>query len=228
MQQNQKIIISGSRGLIGRTITSALKESGYGIIELDLTLGHDLTDEIFVKDFFIKNHSYGLINLFALNDHVDSERISNKLMDIDLITFDKYLKVNLTALFSVCREFARNNESGSIVNFTSTYGVLSPNPKLYNGDEKNIAYGISKAGVIQLTRHLAVHLAPRIRVNCIMPGGVRHKQNREFQKKYNKLTPMGRMMEAEELVGMVLLLVSKQSSYCSGAVYAVDGGWTAW
>jgi len=149
-------------------------------------------------------------------------------MDIDLAAFEKYLKINVTALFSVCREFARNNESGSIVNFTSTYGMVSPNPCLYGGDEKNIAYGVSKAAVIQLTRHLAVHLAPKIRVNCVMPGGVKHRQSEEFQAGYGKLTPLGRMMYVEELAGIVKFLVSDESSYCTGAVYPVDGGWTAW
>jgi NAD(P)-dependent dehydrogenase (short-subunit alcohol dehydrogenase family) len=222
------VIVAGSRGLIGSTITSIIKEHNYEIIELDLALGHDLTDEKFVKYFFVNNHAGGLINLFALNDHIDPTRTSNRFMDIDLKIFDTYLKVNLTALFSVCREFARNNETGSIVNFTSIYGMVSPNPYLYDNDEKNIAYGISKAGVIQLTRHLAVHLAPRIRVNCVMPGGVKYRQNEKFQKNYSKLTPMGRMMDAKELVGIVTLLLSEDASYCTGGVYAVDGGWTVW
>jgi NAD(P)-dependent dehydrogenase (short-subunit alcohol dehydrogenase family) len=222
------IIIAGSKGLIGSVITSSFHELGYRIIELDLTLGHDLTDEFFVKDFFTKNKAEGLINLFALNDHVDSQRGSNRLMDIELQVFERYLKVNLISLFSVCREYARNNETGTIVNFTSTYGMVSPNPCLYDGDEKNIAYGVSKAGVIQLTRHLAVHLAPRIRVNCVMPGGVKHKQSDSFQMKYKKFTPLGRMMDVNELIGIVRFLVSEESSYCTGSVYAVDGGWTAW
>jgi NAD(P)-dependent dehydrogenase (short-subunit alcohol dehydrogenase family) len=226
--ENRKIIITGSKGLIGGAITPALQEEGYDVVEADLALGHDLTDEEFVKGFFARNHAFGLVNLFALNDHVDADRKSNKFMDIDLKTFDAYLRINITALFSVCREFARNNDTGSIVNFTSTYGAVSPNPCLYTHDEKNIAYGVSKAGVVQLTRHLAVHLASRIRVNCIMPGGVRHRQNEEFQKNYGKLTPLGRMMEVDELTGMVKLLISKESSYCTGGIYAVDGGWTAW
>jgi NAD(P)-dependent dehydrogenase (short-subunit alcohol dehydrogenase family) len=224
----RKIIITGSRGLIGTAITSSFCKLGYDVIELDLALGHDLTDELFVKDFFAKNKADGLINLFALNDHIDVERKSNKLMEIELHIFEKYLKINLTALFSVCREYARNNTKGSIVNFTSTYGLVSPNPVLYDNDEKNIAYGVSKAGVIQLTRHLAVHLAPHIRVNCVMPGGVKHKQSETFQDKYGKLAPMGRMMDAGELNGIVRFLVSDESSYCTGGIYAVDGGWTAW
>jgi NAD(P)-dependent dehydrogenase (short-subunit alcohol dehydrogenase family) len=65
-------------------------------------------------------------------------------------------------------------------------------------------------------------------VNCIMPGGVKHQQSKEFQKNYGKLMPLGRMMNVKELIGMVRLLVSKDSSYCTGGMYAVDGGWKAW
>ena len=225
---NNDIIIAGSRGLIGSAVTSYFREKGNDVKELDLSLGHDLSNESFVKEWFKKNPAKALINLFALNDHVDSGRSSNKLMDISLETFDKFLHINLTALFSVCREFARSNKRGSIVNFTSTYGLVSPHISLYEGDEKNIAYGVSKAGVVQLTRHLAVHLAPDFRVNCVAPGGVRHNQDDSFQKAYGKLTPLGRMMEVGELFGLIDLLVSDQASYCTGAVYKVDGGWTAW
>jgi NAD(P)-dependent dehydrogenase (short-subunit alcohol dehydrogenase family) len=198
------------------------------IVELDLTLGHDLSDEKFVKEWFSKNQANSLVNLFALNDHIEPGRQSNKLFDISLDLFNKFLQVNIIALFSVCREFARSNSSGSIVNFSSTYGYVSPNPKLYEPNEKNIAYGISKAGVIQLTKHLAVHLAPHFRVNCIAPGGVKYKQSPEFQRLYGSFTPLGRMMDVEEICGMVEFLISNKSSYCTGGVYVVDGGWIAW
>ena len=224
----KSVIITGSRGLIGRSVTVDLQRQGYSVIEADLLLGHDFSDEIFVKKFFSENKAVALVNLFALNDHIDSERSSNKLMDIELSTFEKFLNVNVTALFSVCREFARNNENGSIVNFTSTYGVGSPYPLLYQGKEKNIAYGVSKAAVIQLTKHLATHLAPKFRVNCVLPGGVKHEQSSEFQTNYGKLAPMGRMMNVEELNGVVRFLISEESSYCTGSIYYVDGGWTAW
>jgi len=224
---NNKVIITGARGLIGTAVTKYLKEMKYKVVELDLTLGHDLTDEKFVKEWFSKNLASSLVNLFALNDHIEPGRKSNKLFDISLDLFNNFLQVNIIALFSVCREYARSNSSGSIVNFASTYGHVSPNPKLYEPNEKNIAYGISKAGVIQLTKHLAVHLAPHFRVNCIAPGGVKHKQSPEFQSLYGSLTPLGRMMEVEEICGMVEFLISNKSSYCTGGVYVVDGGWTA-
>jgi NAD(P)-dependent dehydrogenase (short-subunit alcohol dehydrogenase family) len=138
------------------------------------------------------------------------------------------LEVNLTVLFSVCREFSRNNKKGSIVNFSSTYGLVSPNPDIYEGSHKHVAYGVSKAGVINLTKYLATHLAPNIRVNCVVPGGVLFNQNKKFRRSYAKLTPMKRMMKKNELNEIVNFLCSDASSYTTGAAFVIDGGYTIW
>jgi len=227
-QKNQlKIIITGSEGLLGKEISKFLEKENK-VIRLDLELGHDLTDEKFVKKFFKKNKADCLVNCFALNDHVDNKRKKNTLFNITLDSFSKFLEVNLTALFSVCREFARNNNTGSIVNFSASTGLVSARPDLYNGSHKHIAYSISKAGVINLTKFLSTHLAPKIRVNCIAPGGVKHKQDKNFIKKYSSHTPMKRMMEKNELNNMVEFLCKSSSSYVTGATFVVDGGWTTW
>jgi NAD(P)-dependent dehydrogenase (short-subunit alcohol dehydrogenase family) len=224
----KKIIITGSEGLIGKSICKYLKNKGHVIIECDLLLGHDLTNEEFVKEWFKRNKATYLINLFAFNDHIDSKRKNTNIFNISLNSFEKYLKINLTSLFSVCREFSRNNKEGAIVNFSSTYGIVSPLPHLYGKSEKHIGYSVSKAGVIQLSRHLAIHLAPNIRVNCIVPGGVKYKQNKKFINDYSKQTPLKRMMNIKELNRIVEYLCSEESSYVTAAVFTIDGGWTAW
>jgi len=222
-----KIIITGSEGLLGREISNHLVKS-HKIYKLDLALGHDLTDEIFVKKWFSVNKANCLINCFALNDHVEGKQKRSTLFDITLESFSKYLEVNLTALFSVCREFARNNKTGCIINFSATTGIVSARPDLYKGGHKHIAYSVSKAGVINMSKFLATHLAPNIRVNCIAPGGVENNQNADFIKKYSNLTPMKRMMRKNELNTLVEYLCSSESSYVTGSTFVVDGGWTAW
>ena len=227
--ENKNIIVTGALGLIGKSICEELENNGYYIQKLDLALGHDLTNEKFVIDYFSKNKADALINLFALNHHIDTNYKSNNLFDITLDSFKNYLNINLTALFSVCREFARNNSSGTIVNFSSTYGLTSPKNYMYNGkNEKHIAYGVSKCSVIQLTRHLSTHLAPSFRVNCVAPGGVRHEQSEEFANKYGDETPMGRMMMSHELNGLLEYMCSEKSTYLTGETISVDGGWTKW
>lgn len=221
------VIVTGSEGLIGKTISQHLAEKGFSVACLDLELGHDLTDEDFVKDWFRDNPSKSLINLFALNDHLNLSERNNGFREINLNKFNKTLQVNLTSLFSVCRQYIICNDSGNIVNFSSIYGVVSPDPKLYEDSEKDISYGISKAGVLQLSRHLAVHAAPNFRVNSIVLGGIEHEQSSEFIAGYSKRAPLGRMAKKTEVNGLVEFLISNESSYCTGATFAVDGGWTA-
>src|SRR6266446_1767154 len=213
MSSEQKtVIITGSEGLIGKSAAQFLAQ-WHHVVELDLALGHDLTNEAFVRRWFAENPGEFLVNLFALNDHVEAGvHSAETLFDTTLDSFRRYLEVNLTSLFSVCREFARNNEGGGIVNFSSTYGLVSPRPEMYGAGQKHVAYGVSKAGVVQLTRHLAVHLAPRFRVNCVVPGGVRFRQSEEFQRRYAQHTPLRRMMEANELHGILGYLCSDSSS----------------
>ena len=222
-----KIIITGSEGLIGKELHEYLKKN-HEILRLDLTLGHDLTDEKFVKNWFKKNKADSLINCFAKNDHVNNKRKKKTLFDFKLQSFSEYLDVNLTTLFSVCREFARNNEKGTIINFSATTGLVSARPDIYNGSHKHVGYTISKAGVVNLTKFLATHLAPNIRVNCVAPGGVEFKQDQKFIKKYSELTPMKRMMKKNELNGIIEYLCSTKSSYVTGSTFVIDGGWTSW
>ncbi len=222
-----KVIITGSEGLLGKEISTYL-EKEHNVIKLDLLLGHDLTDENFVRDWFSKNKGDCLINCFAINDHVEEGKTRGTIFDITLESFGKFLEVNLTSLFSVCREFAKNNENGNIVNFSATTGIVSARPDLYNGGHKHPAYSISKAGVINLTKFLATHLAPKIRVNCIAPGGVEFDQDEEFKKVYSSMTPMKRMMEKNELNKLVEFLCTSDSSYMTGSTIVVDGGWTIW
>ena len=223
----KKIVVTGSEGLLGSEISKFLEKS-HKVYRLDLKLGHDLTDQRFVKNWFKKNHSDYLINCFAINDHISKNQKKTNLFNFSLETFAQYMDTNVITLFSVCREFARNNKKSGIINFSSTYGLVSPRPDMYDDGNKDVAYGVSKAAVINLSKYLSVHLAPNIRVNCVIPGGVKHKQNQRFVSKYSKNTPMKRMMRKTELNGLIDYLCSESSSYVTGATLVCDGGYTTW
>ncbi len=226
----KSVIITGSKGLIGSELVKHLLSKNNIVYELDYLLGHDLSDENFVKSYFTETKADFLVNCFALNDHIVARREKVTLFDVSLESLAHFLNINTISLFSVCRAFAANNrnKAAGIINFASTYSVVSANPALYNGDEKDIRYVISKAAVPQLTRHLAVHLAPDIRVNCVIPHGVKHKQGHEFEERFKKLSPMNRMMDKSELNGLIEYLCSDNSSYMTGSLIMVDGGWSIW
>jgi len=224
----KRVIITGSEGVIGSELTKFFIKKKIKVLKLDKELGHDLTNEKFVKKWFKENKAEHLVNCFALNDHIKKKIDKKSLFNIHLDVVSEYFNVNLTSLFSVCREFSRNTKNGSIINFSSYLGIVSSRPDLYEGNHKDIGYCVSKSGVISLTKYLAVHLAPNIRVNCISPGGIRQDQSKKFIKKYSELTPMRRMLEINELNELVQFLINDNSKYMTGSNIVVDGGYTSW
>lgn len=147
--------------------------------------------------------------------------------------WDKGLRVNLTSAFVLAqeaREALAVSGKGSIVLIGSISGMTGPEPRLYEGTNMTrvAAYAASKGGLIQLSRYLATLFAPRVRVNCMSPGGVERGQAGSFRAKYCERTPLGRMGTEEDMKGAVAFLASDLSAYVTGQNLAVDGGWTAW
>ena len=105
--------------------------------------------------------------------------------------------------------------------------MFAPDWNLYEGTSMNnpAAYGASKAGLIQLTRWLSSQLAPQVRVNSISPGGIFRNQEKEFVKRYESKTPLGRMATEDDLKGAIAYLASDLSKYVTGQNLSVDGGW---
>ncbi len=126
--------------------------------------------------------------------------------------------------------------SGSIIQTASIYGVVAPDQRIYEGSEylgreinTPAVYSASKGAVLALTRHLATYWAKYgIRVNSLTPGGVESGQNETFKRLYANRVPLGRMAQADEMVGAALFLASEASSYVTGQNIIVDGGLTAW
>lgn len=157
----------------------------------------------------------------------------------DLDGWRKVMAVNLDGMFLVAREFGAAMVAegrGSIVQTASIYGVVAPDLRIYEGLSflgapmtSPVTYSASKAGVVGLTRHLAVEWAPSgVRVNTLVPGGVRSGQDPLFIERYAARTPLGRMADPEEMAGAVVFLAADASSYVTGQTITVDGGLTAW
>lgn len=126
------------------------------------------------------------------------------------------------------------NKKGHIINISSMYGLVSPNPEIYGDSLQNNPphYGAGKAGIIQFTKYLAGHYAQQgIIANCIAPGPFPNEQaqeNKAFMIELSKKNPMQRIGRPEELKGVAILLASDAASYINGQTISVDGGWTIW
>jgi len=148
-------------------------------------------------------------------------------------TWRRAIEVNLTTAFHLCQGLApliKATGNGSIINIGSIYGEFGPDWGLYEGTSMSnpAAYGVSKGGLLQLTRWLSTTMAPHVRVNSISPGGIMRGQANEFVERYEKRTPLGRMATEGDFKGVVAFLATDLSAYMTGQNLLVDGGWGVW
>ena len=224
----KKLVITGSKGLIGSKLKEYFRNK-FEIIPLDISLGHDLTNDKFVKDFFSKNKNlYGLIVLHAYNPLPLKNTSKIEPIDFELNEIKDYMNVNVISAFDVCRNFIKYNKKGKIINVSSLYGEVSPKHHIYDNFTKHIGYSLSKSSVIMMTKYLATYY-PEFNINTIILGGVYQKEfDPNFIEQYSRNAPKHRMMEVNEVTSCFDFLLKPDSSYITGTEIKVDGGWTAW
>ncbi len=216
--------------VIGRSAERAAAVSGE--IESTGGIAMPLVIDVTQADALEKGHEaivrrFGRVQVLVNAPGVNA---STPFLDLEDAEWDRVLTTNLTSVRRACQVFARGmiaaGGGGSIVNISSVAGELPLS--------RVLSYSVSKAGINSLTRWLARDLAPhRIRVNAIAPGFFPAEQNRrlltpERVEAILRHTPMGRLGDPQELVGALVWLASDAaSSFVTGAVIAVDGGFTA-
>ena len=173
---------------------------------------------------------YGHVDVLVNNAGVDHIEAA---LDVALDEFRRELEVNLVAPFELARLAARamitSGRGGAIVNIASVLGMVGV------GQIPDAGYAASKGGLVNMTRELAAQWARKgVRVNAIAPGWFPSEMTEEqmfaderSMRWIRQRTPMGRAGEAHELDGALLFLASDASTFMTGAVLPVDGGWTA-
>lgn len=256
--KDKNIIVTGGTGLIGCNLCKELAKSKANLLIIDITknelmklvdsLKKDHPEQIIVgKQIDVSNEEditnitkilnenfggrlHGLINSVQYKP----SSFFNDIQKYKLEDWENIFSINVFSIFLLFKHLLPNlikAKGASIVNLSSTYAIVSPNPVIYEGTEMGCpaAYAASKGAVHSLTKYLACYYAKNsIRVNSVTPHGVYNNHEKTFIENFSKLSPLGRMSKTGEVAPAILFLLSDKSSYITGANIKIDGGWTAW
>ncbi|TLS53819.1 SDR family oxidoreductase [Paenibacillus antri] len=249
---NYASIVTGGAVGLGKSMAEGLAEMGSDIVIVDLNAAkadeaaRELRERYGVRVLTIEANvcdpndaervreetvrAFGRIDVLINNAGIVRNA---KAEDMTYEDWTAVMDVNLNGVFlmsqAVGREMIRQRR-GSIINISSMSGTIVNTP------QNQIAYNVSKAGVISLTKTLAAEWAPHgIRVNTIAPGYMKTELTEKFFRtggelieRWMSMTPMGRPGMPHELQGIAVYLASEASSFATGGVFSVDGGYTVW
>ena len=249
--KGQVSIVTGAAMGLGKAMAEALAQGGSNIVIADINISEaqntadelmrnegikaiaikmDVTQEDQVNSMVDKvMEQFGRIDVLFNNAGIV---INEKAENTSFENWKKVMDINLNGVFLVSKAVGNlmiQQKKGSIVNISSMSGLIANTPQC------QASYNSSKAGVIMLTKSLAMEWAPHnIKVNTIAPGYMKTELTKPFfengegmSEKWMNMTPMGRPGQPEELGGIALYLASEASSFVTGAVFSIDGGYTA-
>lgn len=252
--ERKSVWVLGGAGYLGSAITLELDRQGANVVCLDLP---GVADS-FVADRKLTRTvpcSIDLTDLDGMPAAVDELIAEYGLPDgivylptasscgrtLEALSADEFQATfsrGLTPTFLFCRTLAERMKpraSGTFVLFSSMYGMVAPDPGIYQDPMKvnPIDYGAGKAALIQMARYFAVHYGPsNLRFNCVTPGPFPNPKvqsdHPSFIEDLSKKTPMGRIGQNHEIAGPTLFLLTDSASFVTGQSLVVDGGWTAW
>jgi NAD(P)-dependent dehydrogenase (short-subunit alcohol dehydrogenase family) len=245
--KDQKAIVTGAGGGIGRELCHALAEMGADIALVDIARGNmeKVADELRTYGRNVMICETDVTKAREVHDMVS--RVLGQWGRIDILVncagiaqwipaeemkeqdWDHVMDVNLKATFLCCKAVAPSmiaNRRGKIINIASMSGSI------VNYPQRQTAYNTSKAAVVMLTKSLAAEWAQyNINVNSISPGYIATEMTKkvsQYHNEWKKLTPMKRLGEPSELKGAVVYLASEASKLMTGHDLIIDAGYTLW
>jgi NAD(P)-dependent dehydrogenase (short-subunit alcohol dehydrogenase family) len=251
--EGKTAFISAARGHLGQAMCRALGQAGAHIIAngRDSAALDGFTETLRGEGISAEAAAFDVTDLDALHDFFDgrtrldilvNNAVAMQVKDFYALGTDDFActyQSAVTVAFESCRaalpaleRAVAESGDASVINIASMYGAVAPDARIYadRSQQSPFHYGPAKAGLLQLTRHLAAEFGPRrIRVNALTPGPFPAAiADAAFGERLAAKTMLGRLGRQDEIGGPLLFLASPASSYVTGATIAVDGGWTAW
>lgn len=253
--ENKVVVVTGGAGLLGRAFVQAVVEHGGTAVvaDIDAAAGSetvralqadgladrssaitlDITSTDSIKAAIGTLHGkYGRIDAVVNNAYPRNATYGRKFEDVRYEDFCENVSTHLGGYFLTSQQFAayfRTQGYGAIVNMASIYGVMAPRFDVYERTAMTmpVEYAAVKAAVVHLTRYLAQYFkGSNIRVNCISPGGIENGQPAEFLTRYNSFAASKGMLDARDLCGVLVFLLSDMSTFVNGQNIVVDDGWS--
>jgi NAD(P)-dependent dehydrogenase (short-subunit alcohol dehydrogenase family) len=224
-QEGAKVVVASRSSDLLNAVVEQIRASGGEALALPVDVRRAQSVQSAVDDTV---KAYGRLDIMVNNAGISMVNPSEDLAPED---WSRALETDLFGVFYGCQSAARQmmkQGGGAIINITSVYGMVAA--------PMRAAYCASKAAANHLTKVLAVEWASKkIRVNAIAPGYVRTELVQDVMDRgllplegIKKRTPQGRMGEVEDLMGLAVYMASDESSFMTGSVVPIDGGWTAY
>ena len=245
------VVITGGAGLLGKEFCQAIAANGAIAVmaEYDLsvaekvcnTLGNshivpaqmDITNKDSVSALIATiSEKYGRIDALVNSAYPRNKNYGKHFFDVTYDDFCENVGLNLGGYFLTSQQFAKffyEQGYGNIINLASIYGVVAPRFQIYNDTPMTtpVEYAAIKSGLIHLTKYMAKYFKGKhIRVNTISLGGIEDRQPEPFLKAYKDFCLNKGMLDAKDVCGTVLFLLSDLSEYVNGQNIVVDDGFT--
>lgn len=233
LQMNANVVVAGRSQEKFEASFSKSKHSNIDFVKIDILNSDLVLDAV---NSIIKKHKR--IDVWINNAHTARGKGQDTITDDDWAYTMEGVLASVHKCLKAVAPIMINQKYGKIINVSSMYGVVSPDFRLYEGEEcekylNPPHYGAAKAGIIQLTKYYAVLLGKyNINVNAITPGPFPKKiiqdENPIFIDRLKSKNPMLSIGKPEDIQGMAVLLASDASRFITGQNFIIDGGWTIW
>ena len=251
--QGKTTLVAGAAGQLGKVLSRALLSAGSNVILNDvsgpslaalaeelncpdrlLIIGGTITDADFVQGA-LRNATghFGRVDGAVNCAYPRNARYGRKFFDVEFADFTDNVGSHLGSYFVFMQQCAKyaveRGEPFSLVSMSSIYGVMAPRFEVYEGTEMTmpVEYAAIKSAVQHLTSYVTKYTRDSLfRANCVSPGGIFAQQDEQFIARYRSFTRSKGMLDAEDITGAVLFLLSDAAQYVCGQNIVVDDGYS--